>query len=210
MAKPHQSIRIFKSDLIEWFTHVHPITPLLFWAPVITWLFYRGFATAQLNAWMIGALAVSGLFIWTVTEYGLHRFVFHYPATSEFGKRVMYIVHGLHHEDPIDPTRLVMPPFGGVLIASILYAVFHLFLGPVYISPFFAGFLIGYLCYDYTHFAVHHFTPRTRFGKYVKQSHMNHHYVTPDIRWGVSSPLWDLVFGTYEESTSAVPEQHGS
>ena len=207
MGKPHQSIRIFKSDFCEFFTHVHPITPLLIWAPVIAWLFYHAFSAVGLSALAVGGLAVFGLFFWTFMEYVLHRFVFHFPTTSARGERFIYIMHGLHHDDPVDPTRLVMPPFASVCIAIILYAGFRLIFGPAYVAPFFAGFLIGYLCYDYTHYAVHHFTPRTRIGKFIKQSHMNHHYVNPDTRWGVSSPLWDIVFGTYEVSERV---RHGS
>jgi sterol desaturase/sphingolipid hydroxylase (fatty acid hydroxylase superfamily) len=207
MNKAHQSIRIFKSDFAERFTHVHPITPLLFWTPVIAWLSYQSYLSPQLGPWTIGAWAAFGLFIWTLFEYLLHRFIFHFPPLNALSERFVYITHGLHHDDPVDPTRLVMPPFAGVCIALIMYSIFRLLFGPAYVQPFFAAFLAGYLCYDYTHYAVHHFTPRTRFGKFIKQSHMTHHYVNPDTRWGVSTPLWDHVFGTYGETKRV---QHGS
>jgi sterol desaturase/sphingolipid hydroxylase (fatty acid hydroxylase superfamily) len=58
---------------------------------------------------------------------------------------------------------------------------------------------VGYLCYDYIHFATHHFRPRTRVGKFLKQHHMLHHFAEHGSRWGVSSPMWDYVFGTLEE-----------
>lgn len=211
--KTHQSIRLFKSDFCEWFSHVHPITPLLIWIPVILFLAYRGWTNAQVSAWTNGFLIISAFVSWTLVEYLLHRFIFHFPAVGKLGERFIFIMHGLHHEDPVDPTRLVMPPFASVIIAAILYVIFRALLGPDYVSMFFAAFLAGYLCYDYTHYAVHHFTPRTRFGRYVKQNHMIHHFVNPDARWGVSSPLWDYVFGTYEASknmTRLTPEQHGS
>jgi sterol desaturase/sphingolipid hydroxylase (fatty acid hydroxylase superfamily) len=207
MKKPHQSIRIFKSDFCEWFTHVHPITPLLIWVPVVLALFYKSYLDPQLNAWSVSGWVVLGLFIWTLTEYLLHRFIFHFPAINAFTARFVYTTHGLHHDDPVDPTRLVMPPFASVILAILLYGFFRWVFGPVYVNPFFASFLVGYLCYDYTHYAVHHFTPRTRYGKWVKQNHMAHHFVNPNARWGVSSPLWDHVFGTYEEAKQV---QHGS
>lgn len=194
--KPYKSIRVFENPWLERLTHVHPITPLLFWTPVISFLLWRSSAVHGISIFGILAIAPFGLLVWTLTEYLLHRFVFHFPAESKFGERLVYLIHGLHHSDPIDPTRLVMPPFPGVVIASILFFIFRLFLGPVYIEPFFGFFLLGYLWYDYTHYAVHHFTPRTRVGKYLKQHHMLHHYATPELRMGISTPLWDYVFGT--------------
>ena len=201
MPKPYQSIRIFKSDFCEFFTHVHPITPLLVWVPIVLFLFYRAFALG-LSAWAAGSWAVIGWLIWTLMEYVLHRFILHFPAQSDAGERFCFIIHGLLHQDANDPTRLVMPPFASVCIAIICYTIFRALLGGLYVAPFFAGFLIGYLCYDYIHYGVHHFTPRTKMGRVLKQNHMNHHYVRPNSRWGVSSPLWDFVFGTLDE-----PEQ---
>lgn len=198
MQKRHQSIRIFKSDFLEKFTHVHPITPLVLWVPIICWFFWRSLMVHQLSVAFILSLGGAALFTWTFVEYVLHRFVFHFEGESAWTKRFHFILHGLHHEDPQDPTRLVMPPFPAVVIAAVCLGIFRLILGPVYCEPFFAFFVIGYLCYDYTHFAVHHFRPRTPIGRYLKQSHMVHHFVNPQSRWGVSSPLWDVVFGTYE------------
>jgi sterol desaturase/sphingolipid hydroxylase (fatty acid hydroxylase superfamily) len=149
---------------------------------------------------MVGVLGVAGFFIWTLAEYILHRFVFHFEGEGPIAQRLHFLIHGLHHADPIDPSRLVMPPVASLILGAVLYSVFRGILGPDLIEPFFAFFVIGYLCYDYIHFAVHHFTPRTRFGKFLKQSHMQHHYVSPNSRWGVSSPFWDYVFGTLEDA----------
>jgi sterol desaturase/sphingolipid hydroxylase (fatty acid hydroxylase superfamily) len=92
-----------------------------------------------------------------------------------------------------------MPPAASLILGAILFSTFRGVLGPVWVEAFFAFFVVGYLCYDYIHFAVHHFTPRTRVGKFLKHSHMLHHYVSPNSRWGVSSPFWDYIFGTLEE-----------
>ncbi len=56
--------------------------------------------------------------------------------------------------------------------------------------------MLGYLIYDITHYATHHFTMRRGIFKFLKRYHLKHHYKTPDLRYGVSSPLWDWVFGT--------------
>ncbi len=207
--KQKESIRVFKSDFLEKFTHVHPITPLVMWVPFIGWLIWRSFAIHSIPVTTFALLGFMGFFVWTLSEYVLHRYVFHIPKTSPLKERIYFIIHGLHHDDPNDATRLVMPPVPAIVLAISLYYIFRPFLGAVHVEPFFAFFLIGYLCYDYTHYAIHHFTPRTRFGKYVKYHHMQHHFVTPNARWGVSSPVWDYVFGTLD-STAPQKKQNSA
>jgi sterol desaturase/sphingolipid hydroxylase (fatty acid hydroxylase superfamily) len=200
MSKPYPSLRVFKSDFVEWFTHVHPIVPLLIWAPFSATLLWRSFAVRHLDSGTVVGLGAAGLLFWTLAEYVLHRYVFHFHAESPLEKRFQFIIHGLHHSDPVDPTRLVMPPFAAVVLCVILYSLFRLVLGPALVEPFFALFIVGYLCYDYMHFAIHHFNPRTRIGKAIKKHHMLHHFADHHARWGVSSPLWDYVFGTVPEA----------
>lgn len=200
MSKAYASIRIFKNPFLERLTHVHPITPLVMWTPFISFLLWRTVAIHSIQLSSLPGMALLGIGVWTLSEYVLHRYLFHFQARGSLGKRLVFLIHGLHHDDPMDPTRLVMPPVPAVFFASLLYAFFRLFFGPIWVEPFFAFFLVGYLCYDYTHFAVHHFTPKTRFGKLVKQHHMIHHYVNPSLCWGVSSPLWDYVFGTTKDA----------
>lgn len=89
-----------------------------------------------------------------------------------------------------------MPPLPGIILGTAFYLAFTTVLGRMWGEPFFASFIVGYLCYDYIHFYVHHFQPRHPIGKFLKQSHMLHHYKDPESRWGVSSPFWDYVFGT--------------
>jgi sterol desaturase/sphingolipid hydroxylase (fatty acid hydroxylase superfamily) len=149
------------------------------------------------------AAAIAALLSWSLFEYSLHRFVFHWAPKSEWGRRFVFIMHGNHHEDPQDPTRLVMPPAGGILIATPLFFLFRAVLGIELGEWFFAAFIVGYLCYDYTHFSVHFFRPRTGLGRWIKRYHMHHHFSTPDARWGVSSPLWDYVFGTAGQNSPA-------
>jgi sterol desaturase/sphingolipid hydroxylase (fatty acid hydroxylase superfamily) len=56
--------------------------------------------------------------------------------------------------------------------------------------------MAGYLVYDMTHYATHHLPMRSRYAKFLKRYHMAHHYKSPDALYGVSSPVWDRVFGT--------------
>lgn len=199
-AQQHQSIQIFENAWMEkWLTHIHPITPLVVWTPIWCWFIYRSFFVLQIPILSFLGFGLLGLLVWTFTEYVMHRYVFHFIPHGKFQERLQFLLHGVHHDDPVDPTRLVMPPVLSLSLGYGLYLIYRVMLGPVNIVPFFSFFIIGYLSYDYTHYAVHHFTMRSKWGKMVKKHHMLHHYATHDARWGVSSPFWDVVFRTQEE-----------
>ena len=196
MPRSYASVRVFDNRILESLTHVHPLTPLLLWGPLVLWLIWRSFAVHHLPVVTVAAVAILGLLTWSLIEYVLHRYLFHLRPAGPFRARLQFVIHGLHHADPADPTRLVIPPVPSTIGAVLFYAAFRLALGPSFVEPFFAFFAVGYLLYDYVHYASHCFVPRTRVGNFLKRHHMLHHYVTPDARWGVSSPLWDHVFGT--------------
>lgn len=190
----HESIRLFENDVMESLTHVHPIVPLLLWTPVAAILIWQGVAAPEIGGWGLIGLAFAGLLVWTLTEYVLHRFLFHYPARSELGKWLVFLFHGNHHHDPKDKTRLVMPPTGAIIILFFLYLLFGLMIPDPWLLPFCGFFIIGYLIYDYIHYATHHFPMRNPVAKSLKHYHLKHHFSGESGRYGVSSPLWDLVF----------------
>lgn len=197
VSNKDESVRMFESNFLEFFSHIHWSVPVIAWSPVIIGLFV-------LCAMAEGVLAttlvfVGGVFLWTLAEYTLHRFIFHYHPTSRFGQRLHFIMHGVHHDYPQDSTRLVMPLGISVPIAIVFYVVFRLALSPFggeYYLGLFSGFIAGYLAYDMIHYATHHAPMRGRIGKFLKQYHMKHHYVDGDHGYGVSNPLWDHVFRT--------------
>ena len=191
------SVRLFQNDLLEALTHVHPIVPLLFWGPISAFLLWRSVAVHDLPASGLAAIGGVALVVWTLTEYCLHRFVFHFPAQSRVGKYLVFMFHGVHHAAPRDKTRLVMPPAGGIILLILLYQVFRLAVPAPWLEPFLAFFIIGYLAYDYIHYATHHFAMRSPLLHFLKVYHLQHHYGAKGVRFGVSSPLWDRVFGTY-------------
>jgi len=191
-----ESIRIFKNPILESFTHVHPVVPLILWSPVILFLLYRGATVKNVTTVQFGYLFVFGLLLWTLTEYVLHRFVFHWNAKSRAGKYFVFLFHGLHHDDPQDPTRLVMPPVPAILIVSLLWALFGMIFPAQFLEVIMAFFLIGYLCYDYIHYATHHFPMTGKVGRYLRKYHLQHHYSGEASKYGVSSPLWDYVLKT--------------
>ena len=106
------------------------------------------------------------------------------------------MIHGVHHDHPNDPLRLVMPPSASVPLAFAFCLVFWLVLGADHAPAFSAGFLGGYLAYDMVHYHVHHHRPRTRVGRRLRELHMRHHFQDDERGFGVSAPYWDRVFGT--------------
>jgi sterol desaturase/sphingolipid hydroxylase (fatty acid hydroxylase superfamily) len=144
----------------------------------------------------IAGTFLSGLFVWTIAEYFLHRYVFHWTNQTAWGKRIHFLLHGVHHEYPSDKDRLVMPLLTSVPLSLIFYALFTLSMGQSVGEPFFAGFVVGYLFYDGTHYYVHHFVPTSRWGKFLRRHHLTHHHADHDGGFGVSTPLWDALFGT--------------
>lgn len=205
MRSSYPSLRVFDNPALEWFTHVHPVTPFVLWGPGVLWLIWRSFAVHGLSAPAVLGFAVAGLLTWSLTEYLLHRHLFHLRPRGLLRARLQFMIHGLHHDDPLDPTRLVLPPVATAVGAVVFYTAFRGLLGPARAEAVFAFFAAGYLLYDYIHYASHRCSPRTSIGRALKRNHMLHHWATPDARWGVSSPLWDHVFGTTGDATPRVP-----
>ena len=202
-----EPIRLFKSDFLEFFTHVSPIAILVLWIPVVIYFIIH--AILQLEngqSWAyIPSGIIVGLFLWTITEYILHRFLFHFHARTAKGQRIMFLFHGVHHAQPQMKTRLVMPPIVSIPLAALFLGLFYLLFtlilkAPLWLDPVFAGFMIGYLMYDMIHYATHHFAMRKGYWKYIKRYHMAHHFKSPDALFGVSNPVWDYVFHTKPKS----------
>ncbi len=196
VSNKDESARMFQSDILEFFSHVHPSIPAIIYFPVIGYMLYKTVETGVAFTYAL-PLFIFGLTIWSFTEYILHRFIFHLVPKSGWGKQIHFMFHGVHHDYPSDSTRLVMPPIVSIPLALLFYFLFDNILGSRFLPPFFAGFILGYLAYDLTHYAVHHFSLHGKISLYLKQQHMRHHYMDPDNNYGVSSPLWDFVFGTY-------------
>lgn len=198
-----EPIRLFRSDILEFFTHIHPAVVLAIWAPVAGYSLVRAIAGRQEghSPWYIPAGFLLGLFLWTLAEYTLHRFLFHFPPHTPRQERVAFLIHGVHHAQPLCKTRLVMPPAASIPLAVVSYAVFSLILSailriPHWVLPLFSGFVSGYLAYDMIHYSLHHHPARSGYLKSLRSHHMRHHSQLPYRRFGVSSPLWDIVFGT--------------
>jgi 4-hydroxysphinganine ceramide fatty acyl 2-hydroxylase len=201
ISNKDETVRMFKNDLMESLSRVHPAVPLMVYVPVISYFLYRSIAIHEFSFITIFTLILFGLLVWSLAEYTLHRFIFHYEPKSKFGEKIHFIFHGVHHDYPSDSRRLVMPPSVSIPLAVLFYFLFNGIIGSELVSPFFIGFILGYLFYDMTHFAVHHFAIKNRFFLILKKHHMRHHFQDSKKGYGVSSPVWDDVMKTNFEKT---------
>jgi sterol desaturase/sphingolipid hydroxylase (fatty acid hydroxylase superfamily) len=194
VSNSRESTRMFRSGFLERFSKVHFSVPLIIYIPVIVFFIYRAFAVAHNSGLVFAGVFTLGLIFWTFTEYALHRFVFHFEPSSVWGKRIHFVFHGVHHDYPNDARRLVMPPAASIPLATTFYFLFSVVLPPAYVPAFFAAFMMGYLFYDISHYALHHANFKSGLWKKLKQQHMLHHYTDATKGYGVSSPLWDKIF----------------
>lgn len=201
VSNKDESFRMFDSDFLEIFTKINWYVPLIIYIPVVLYFLYAGIFVYNISIIMIITLFISGLIVWTLTEYVLHRFVFHFHPRGEFAMKLHFMFHGVHHDYPQDSKRLVMPPIVSGTLAVVFYLLFDALMG-YYTSPFFSGFVAGYLFYDIIHYSIHHFNIKNKFILSIKAHHMKHHYLEPNYGFGVSQNLWDYVFGTQFNATS--------
>src|SRR5689334_21654166 len=188
------SPRMFESNLLDRLSRVHPAVPPILFGPAIVFMLIYGLIQGSgpmTPVWLLG-----GYLFWTLTEYWLHRVVFHFEPEDGIGARLQFIIHGVHHDHPNDPMRLVMPPSVSVPLAALFVFWFYDVLdSPAYL-PFGAAFMAGYLFYVMLHYHVHHHRPKTALGKRLRELHMRHHFQNHERGFGVSAPFWDHVFGT--------------
>lgn len=196
MRATPDSPRMFESDFVDAFSRTHwSVVPVVF-GPLVALLFAMGLLRAEVGLGPSVGLFAAGLLVWSLAEYWLHRTVFHLVPRAPWGERFHFLLHGVHHTWPRDRYRLVMPPAVSISLFFAFGALFYWLLGPRWVWPFHAGFSAGYLAYDMTHYFTHHGRAKTRWGAALKRHHMLHHFKTPSARFGVSSPVWDWVFGT--------------
>ena len=187
---------------LEPLTRVHPAAPSVLFLPVVVALLWRsGFGDApQGRTWAampaVCVAVLAGLVLWTLTEYAIHREIFHLRPRGRVTGAAAYLVHGVHHAYPTDRGRLVMPPVVTVPLAVAFYALFVGATGRPLGEGLFAGFLIGYVGYDTIHYVVHTRPVRARWLAALQQNHMRHHFERHDRRFGVSTTFWDHVFRT--------------
>lgn len=178
------------------------LTPLYFYTAVVLCLL----VVTRSEALSWGAsfvLLTSGLLSWGLIEYGLHRFVFHYNARSELGRRLVYAAHLSHHDYPSATDRLFSSLVISAPVAAAYLLLARITTGSWRVAALlFTGLVLGYFYYEWLHFRSHHSRTRLRLFRYLKKYHLLHHHQTPELRFGVTSPLFDVIFGTFRPVSS--------
>ncbi len=175
-------------------TRVHHLVPVVIYAPAITLLVVLGLGRTSL----LGAIGLfaAGYVMWTLAEYWIHRVVFHFEPEEGWGAKLHFLIHGVHHEHPNDPLRLVMPPLASIPLAIVVALAYRWVFGYDLWMPVLAGFLTGYVIYDELHYLLHHYVPANPIGKRLRELHMRHHFQDDTRGFGISAPYWDKVFRT--------------
>ena len=199
------SPRMFESNLLDKLSRVHPSVPVIIFLPAI--LVLLGLGLARMSVLPLIGLFAGGYAFWTLMEYWIHRGIFHFEPEEGFGARLHWIIHGVHHDHPNDPMRLVMPPSVSVPLSALFFVLFLAVFGTPTAYAVGAGFWTGYLVYDEIHYHLHHHTPTTRVGKLLRELHMRHHFQDDTKGYGISAPWWDKAFRTYSAKASREPQR---
>ena len=196
--------QLFESDFLNFFSRVHPAIPAVVFVPGDR---RDGVARRRPRLRRLAAgpaHASAGSAIWTLTEYWLHRLVFHWEPDNAFGRRMHFIIHGIHHDHPNDKLRLVMPPAVAIPLAALFFVAFCADLRHAGRLP-----ALRRLHRSATSSTTTRTTtcttscPSPNFGKRLREQHMRHHFQDHRYGYGVSSPLWDVVFRTLPRKRSS-------
>lgn len=156
---------------------------------------YETFAAQVAMGRALAAFAMGAL-LWTLLEYVLHRFAFHFEAASLPARVVLFMVHGHHHDAPGDPHRLAATPLQFTSLGLLLFGILRLPFDTPTTWSIMAGLSFAYGTYEWLHHGVHHGRARKGLRGALRRHHLRHHLSRPDRNFGISSPLWDYIFFT--------------
>jgi len=186
-------IRLFQNAFLERLTVISAIGFMALWAVLLPLIALAGMNSAP-TLWAL-PLAVLGVVLWTVTEYALHRFVFHFEPRSALLKQVIFVIHGNHHADSNDPLRNLMPPIVSLPVCGAIWALSIWIFGPSG-TWFLLGFMLGYVTYDLVHYACHQLPMKGRIARVLKTHHMRHHHLRARGNYAITGMIWDRIFAT--------------
>jgi len=187
--------QLFKNQYVEMLTKTHPLVIWGIYVPIICYFLYYSGSSLGYSVVRVALTFVAGGFFWSFFEYLMHRFAFHWVGESPRAQKFVYIMHGNHHHFPRDKERLFMPPVPSLIISSAIFGIMYLFMGNN-VFTFWSGFMLGYLMYGSMHYAIHAWNPPFKWMKPLWRNHHLHHYKDDHKGFGVSSTIWDHVFGT--------------
>ncbi len=163
------------------------------WSVLLPLIALAGWGTVSPLAGV--GLILAGWVAWSLFEYAVHRYLFHWKSQSRVVNWLIFVLHGNHHDEPRDPLRNLMPPILSVPIGACIWAA----MAGAFAAAgtwLFLGFMIGYVVYDTVHYACHQWPMRGPIGRVLKRHHMRHHYVDHDSHYAITGLPWDRVFGS--------------
>jgi len=208
------AVRFFESDFLEMFTRTYWFAVPLVWIPIAACIVHdsstRPDESAHLNffrvmlkstfTFSLTSSVCFGILLWTLIEYLMHRFVFHFDKhlpDHPVALFLHFLTHGVHHYLPMDRLRLVMPPALAMVLSVPIVSTIYVIMGSIKdAEPVVGGIFIGYVLYDVSHYYFHNGIPSISHFRWMKRYHLEHHYKDYDEGFGVSSMFWDRVFGT--------------
>ncbi|KAJ7275026.1 oxidoreductase, partial [Mycena rebaudengoi] len=219
-----ESARLFGPSILEALTRTVWWVVPVFWGPIATYLLLRSVlqfsfgpnslplfsahpalplallpqALTLPTVLKVAACFFSGNIIWTMLEYGLHRFLFHiddWLPDHPLAILLHFTMHGVHHYLPMDRLRLVMPPILFGALQAPFTRLAHILFPTAIANGIIAGAFSFYILYDMMHYALHH-TQLPAYLREMKRYHLAHHYKNFELGFGVTSKIWDIVFNT--------------
>ena len=201
-VKKEESAKLYKNKLAEFLSRAPFGVPHIMWVIVAIIFYWYTITRVDLSLANIVIFSIIGAVSWTFMEYIIHRFVYHTETNSEGYTQFQVNMHSNHHHYPKDPERLAMPPVPGLVLGALFFGFFYLIMGN-YAFAFFPGFMLGYDAYITLHYYQHRIkSPKYKPWKKLWQHHKAHHYSNPYSAFGVSTRLWDFVFGTMPKSAN--------
>lgn len=158
------------------------------------------------------AIFLAGGMVWSLIEYLLHRHGMHWEPRSLALLRLRETVlpHMNHHRNPGAPNIVVMrkQQIPAALILAGFLALWTVApAGPA--AVFMSGIGAGYMLYELVHFSIHQCNLTSRMTRRLKQHHLHHHFRNESVNFGVTTPIWDHVFGTHFQQRSEVSDERG-
>lgn len=156
-----------------------------------------GVVAGRLDLMSVPVAVGIGIGLWTLLEYGLHRFVFHFEPESPWFARVLDGLHLAHHREPANPERLFVRMSFSIPVSALLFLLLAGVTGDLNLSgAVLAGVWIGFVYYEWVHATVH-LGPQSRWlRRSQRERHLRHHFRDSRVDFGVTSALWDRLLGT--------------
>ena len=200
MVPSHSRIKLFENRWLEKLTVISAPGFMALWTmglPLIAWRAWLATGQATQTAGILEAVLTcfAGILLWTLTEYALHRFLFHWEPASAVMEQFVFVMHGNHHDVPNDPLRNLMPPIVSLPVAGLVWAALVTLAGPAG-NWLFLGWISGYVAYDLVHYACHQWPMKGRLARMLKTHHMRHHHLHEDGNYAITGMMWDRLFRT--------------